>query len=142
MKKYPLWFKLTLVAGVLAGLLVTSAARFLAPSVNTHNGLVYSYSPGKSLTIRGWGREPIDYILNSKTLILPASLAGSLAAGNQVTVYAQCFSTHATSGCLALTIYINSQSTGTGSSSGGTGSSSGGTVPVASPTAPVATPTP
>ncbi len=130
MNKYPMWLKLTLIAGVVGGLLVTSAARFLAPSVNTHNGVVYSYAAGKSLTIRGFAREPIDYVLNSSTQILPSSLSANLAAGDQVTVYAQCFATHATSGCVALTIYIN-QAVGGGSSS------------AAQPSvAPIATPTP
>ncbi len=134
MNKYPVWLKLTLVAGVLAGLLVTSAARFFVPSVNTHNGVVYSYAAGKSLTIRGFSREPVDYILTSKTQILPTSLAGSLAVGDQVTVYAQCFSTRAASGCIALDIYIDRATGASGSAAT--------EAPVASPSAPVPTPTP
>ncbi len=110
MNKYPIWMKLALVAGLLAGLLTTTAASSAPHSVNTHNGVVYGYSAGKSLTIRGFDRQAITFIVNASTQILPASDSGSLAAGNVVTVYAQCFSTHATSGCLALDVYINSQS--------------------------------
>lgn len=135
MNKYPVWLKMTLVASLLAGLLVTSAARFLSPSVNTHNGVVYAYAAGKSLTIRGFSREPVDYILNSKTQILPSSLSGNLAAGDQVTVYAQCFTTHASSGCIALTIYITS--TANANSAGSTVAPS-----APAPSAPVPTPTP
>lgn len=133
MEKSHRWPILALVAGLAAVLMVTSAAKFFVPSVNTRNGVVYAYTPGKSITIRGFGRAPYDYSLTSNTQILPSSLASGIGVGAQVTVVGQCFTTTATSGCIALNIWVRTPVNA--------GSSASTSAPVA-PSAPVATPTP
>ncbi len=135
MKKSPVWIKFAVAGAVVAVVMVTSAARFLSPSVNTRNGIVYGYAPGKSITIKGFDRQPFEYIVNSSTQILPDSLARGLAGGAQVTVVYQCFTTAATSGCLALDVWVRTPAS--------SGSSASAPAPAAaSPVAPVATPTP
>ncbi len=134
MNRSRVWLKLALIAGMVAALGATSAARFLMPSVNTHNGLVYGYNPGKSISIRSFGRELLDYNLTSNTQILPSSLASGLGTGAQVTVVGQCFSSTATSGCIALDIWVRTPANN--------GASASSSAPSTSPTAPVPTPTP
>ncbi len=138
MNKSPVWMKWALVAGVLAALVVTSAASFFMPSVNTRNGIVVSYVQGKTITIRGAGSVLYDYNLTSSTQVLPDSMSSGLNAGAQVTVYGQCFKTIATSGCIALNIWVRTPASG----SSGASSSAPAASPSASPSAPAATPTP
>ncbi len=130
MNKFPKWTKLALVAGILATLIVTSAASFFGPSANTRNGLVYGWTPGKFISIRGFGRTLYDYNLTDKTQILPSALASGVGPGAQVTVVGQCYTTSATSGCTALQIWVRLPAP------------AGGASPAASPLPPVATPTP
>ncbi len=106
MKRLPTWTKGALVVAALAAVIVTTAASFVGPSATTRNGVVYNYSAGKSIGIRGFGRDLYDYNLTSKTLVLPTALAGGLGAGAQVTVVGQCYTRAATSGCIALQIWI------------------------------------
>lgn len=134
MNKSPVWLKWALAAGVVAALMVTSAASFFMPSVNTRNGIVVAYVQGKTLTIRGAGSVLYDYNLTSATQVLPSSLASGMNAGAQVTVYGQCFKTIATSGCIALNVWVRTPASG--------GSSAATSAPAASPSAPVPTPTP
>lgn len=134
MNKSPVWLKFAVAGVVLAAVMATSAARFLSPSVNTRNGIVYGYAPGKSITIKGFGRQPYDFNLTSNTQILPSSLASGLGAGAQVTIVYQCFTTSATSGCAALDIWVRTPA------NNGNGEAS--SAPAASPAAPAATPTP
>lgn len=86
--------------------IATTAASFVGPSANTRNGVVYSYTAGKSIGIRGFGRDLYEYNMTSKTLVLPTALASGLGAGAQVTVVGQCYTTSGTSGCTALQIWI------------------------------------
>ena len=130
MNKFPTWMKLTLVAGVIATLIVTSAASFFSPSANTRNGVVYGYTAGKSISIRGFGRTLYEYNLTSKTQVLPTALASGVGPGAQVTVVAQCFTTSATRGCIALQIWVRMPAP------------AGGTAATSAPLPPVATPTP
>ncbi len=134
MNKSPVWLKWALAAGVVAALMATSAASFFMPSVNTRNGIVVAYQQGKTLTIRGAGSVLYDYNLTSSTQILPSSLASGMNAGAQVTVYGQCFKTIATSGCVALNVWVRTPASGS--------SSAATSAPAASPSAPVPTPTP
>ncbi len=134
MKKSPVWMKLAVAGAIVAIVMATSAARFFSPTVNTRNGIVHGYTAGKSLTITGFSRQSFTYILNSNTQILPSSLSSGMGAGAQVTVVYQCFTTAATSGCVALDVWVR-----TPASNGSAGSTS---APAASPVAPVATPTP
>ncbi len=134
MKKFPVWSKVAIAGLLVAVVMVTSAARVFSATVNTRNGIVYGYAPGKSITIKGFGRQPFDFNLNSNTQVLPSSLASGLGAGAQVTVVYQCFSTTATSGCLALDIWVHTPAN--------SGSSAATSAPAAPPVAPIATPTP
>lgn len=106
MKNFSIWTKAALVVGIMAAVIITTAASFAGPSANTRNGVVYSYSPGKSIGIRGFGRDLYEYNLTSKTLVLPTALANGLGAGAQVTVVGQCYTRSMTSGCTALQIWI------------------------------------
>lgn len=106
MRKSSHSMKLILLAGVLAALLVTTAASSFGPSATTHNGVVWGYTEGKFISIRGYGRNLYDYNITPKTKILPESLASGLGAGAYVTVVGQCYTTAATSGCIALQIWI------------------------------------
>lgn len=137
MKKFPVWLKFVVAGVVVTIVMATSAARFFSPSVNTRNGIVYGYTAGKSITIKGFDRQPFDYMLTSNTQILPSSLANGLGAGAQVTVVYQCFSTTATNACIALDIWVRTPASNTNSAAPA--------APAASPTAPAApaaTPTP
>ena len=134
MSKSPVWLKWALAAGLVAALMATSAASFFMPSVNTRNGIVVSYVQGKTITIRGAGSVLYDYNLTSSTQVLPSSMASGLNAGAQVTVYGQCFKTIATSGCIALNIWVRTPASN--------GANAAASAPAASPAAPVATPTP
>ncbi len=98
--------KLILLAGVLTALLVTTAASSFGPSATTHNGVVWGYAEGKFISIRGFGKNLYDYNITPKTTILPADLASGLGAGAYVTVVGQCYTRAATSGCIALQIWI------------------------------------
>ncbi len=130
MRNIPVWLKLAFVAGLLLALVATTAASFFGGAgANTHNGFVYSYVAGKSISIRGFGRELIEYNINSKTQILPAALSSGLRAGAQVTVVGQCYTRSMTSGCNAISIFITLPAAGSASST-------------AAPTQAVATPTP
>ncbi len=131
MKNLPTWTKAALIAGVLVVAIATTAASFVGPTANTRNGVVYSFSAGKFIGIRGFQRDLYEYNITPKTLVLPTALASGLGAGAQVTVVGQCYTRAATSGCIALQIWIRLPASAAGAST-------------ASPTAlpPVATPTP
>ncbi len=85
------------------GLLVTSA--FSMP-LSVRNGLVSDYAAGKTLTVRATDHTDVTYNLTSNTKILPSSMASDLKTGAHVTVFAQCFHTSKTSGCVALAILV------------------------------------
>ncbi len=129
MKKFSIWTKGALVAGVLAAVIVTTAGSFVGPGANTKNGVVYAYTAGKSIGIRGFGRDLYQYNITSKTLVLPTALSNGLGAGAQVTVVGYCYTKALTSGCTALQIWIRLPAP-----TGGTSSSATALPPVATPT--------
>ena len=102
--------KTSLVMAVLVvlGLLVTSAFTF---PLSVRNGLVTGYTAGKSLTINGFDHNPSSYSLATNTKIFPSSLADGVTPGSRVTVFAQCYHTTKTSGCIALGIVVRQAAT-------------------------------
>lgn len=102
--------KTSLVIAVLIalGLLVTSAFTF---PLSVRNGLVSDYAAGKTLTIRGYDHTPFTYNLTTNTKILPSSMDNDVTPGARVTVFAQCFHTTRTSGCMALSIVVRQPAT-------------------------------
>jgi predicted RecA/RadA family phage recombinase len=97
--------KISLFAGLLplVGLLATTA--FSQP-LSVRNGIVRFVSPGKTMTIAGFNHTQYDYTMTSNTKILPSTGAADLQTGSRVTVYAKCYSTMNTSGCVAVEVVV------------------------------------
>lgn len=121
MKKFPVWMKLALVAGLVAALFVTSAFSIGngggifghgTGNATTRNGVVYAYTAGKFISIRGTGRTLYEYNITANTKIYPADLASSVGVGAQVAVVGQCYYTRLTNGCIALQIWVRLWSPG------------------------------
>ncbi len=124
--------KLSLVVGALliVGVLVTSAFSF---PLSVRNGSVLGYTAGKSLTIRGFDRNIVNYNVTTNTKVMPSDMSSDLKAGARVTVFADCFHSLKSSGCTALSIWVR-QAVSSGAQS---------TTPAATAQpAPQATPTP
>ena len=121
MNKFSVWTKVALVAGLSVALLVTSAFSFSngagifgrgTGSASTRNGVVYAYSAGKFISIRGFGRTLYEYNITPNTKIYPADLANTIGPGAQVAVVGQCYYTRLTNGCMALQIWVRLWSPG------------------------------
>jgi hypothetical protein len=113
--KFSVGMKVALVAGLMTVLVVTSAFSFGkgagtfgrgTGNANTKNGVVYAYTAGKFISIRGTGRTLYEYNITPKTKIYPTDLANGVGPGAQVAVVGQCYYTRLTNGCTALQIWV------------------------------------
>ncbi len=97
--------KVSLVVGALLilGVLVTSAFSF---PLSVRTGSVIGFTAGKSLTLRGFDRDIVNYNMTTNTKVMPSAMSNDLKAGARVTVFADCFHTLKTSGCTALSIWV------------------------------------
>ncbi len=128
MKKIPLFLTLILVVGVLATM------AFTVP-VQMQTGIVVGYTQGKSMTVREFGHNLVNYNLTSSTKIIGASggTATGVNAGDSVTVMSYHMKTALTDGWIVLAVIDRSPAS----------ASSSGTTPQATPqAAPQASPTP
>jgi hypothetical protein len=122
-KKFSIRMKVALIAGLVIALFITSAFSFSngagvfgrgSGNANTRNGVVYAYSAGKFISIRGFGRTLYEYNITANTKIFPESLASGIGPGAQVAVVGQCYYTKMTSGCTAIQIWVRLPMTGAG----------------------------
>ena len=126
MKKLPILFVLLLVVSVLA----TQA--FATVPVQVQNGIVVGYTQGKSMTLREYGDNLVDFNLTSNTKVMqPSDISGNLDAGARVTVIASRLKSTQTDGWIALAVILRSPATTSGTAS-----------PQATQTSPQPTPTP
>ena len=129
MKKLPILFVVLLVASVLA----TQA--FATVPVQVQNGIVVGYSQGKSLTLREYADNLVDFNLTSNTKVMqPSDISGNVDAGARVTVVAYRLKSVQTDGWIALAIIVRSPAAANGGTSGGNAAPQPTSQPQATPT--------